>query len=151
MGVATISVSHGWWDTFPWGYPEIVLHTGETIAYSHAVAVNKVTIDHYFDLLEVKTVSSIGLHLYSMQPSSPSPGKWVGMKGIKQVYRMTSSVKTQVIVLYCMSAAGCAIPPLILFQRSNLLKSLMLGEVPGTMYGLNSGWMDGEIFTEWFL
>ena len=53
MGVATISVSHGWWDKFQRGYPELVLHTGETIAYNHAVAVNKATIDHYFDLLEV--------------------------------------------------------------------------------------------------
>ena len=85
-----------------------------------------------------------------MQPLSPSPGKWVGMKGIKRVYRMTSGVKTQVIVLYCMSAAGCAISPLVLFQCSNFLKSLMLGEVPATMYGLNSGWIDGEIFTECF-
>ena len=27
-----------------------------------------------------------------------------------------------------------------------------MGEVPGTMYGLNqeSGWINGEIFKEWF-
>jgi len=32
-------------------------------------------------------------------------------------------------------------------------RPIVPGKVPDTIYGLNSssGWMDGEIFTEWFL
>ena len=66
---------------------------------------------------------------------------------------VSSGVKTQVTVLCCTSAAGSSIPPLVIFQRANLLKCLTLGEVPGTIYGLNpeSGWINGEILKEWFV
>ena len=52
----------------------------------------------------------------------------------------------------CVNAAGYAIPPLVIYARANLTKSLYQGEIPGTMYALSpgSGWMDGEIFHEWF-
>lgn len=34
-------------------HPELALRTGEAIAYNCAVAVNKATINHYFDLIGV--------------------------------------------------------------------------------------------------
>ena len=42
--------------------------------------------------------------------------------------------------------------PLVIYARVNLTKSLYQREIPGTMYTLSpgSGWMDGEIFHEWF-
>ena len=125
------------------------------------MAVNKETIYHYFDLLEATLQSNGLLDRPSLvfnadesgMPLSHHPGKRVGIRGMKRVCTVTSGVKTQVTVLCCISASGCAIPPLVIFQRKSLLKGLTVGEVPGTMYGLNpqSGWMDGEIFKEWFL
>ena len=43
-------------------------------------------------------------------------------------------------------------PPFIIYQRKNLVESLIQGEIPGTMYGMNSnsGRMDGELFRQWF-
>ena len=43
-------------------------------------------------------------------------------------------------------------PPFIIYQRKNLVESLIQGEIPGTMYGMNSssGWMDEGLFQQWF-
>lgn len=161
FGVASINISHGWWDKFRQRHPELVLRTGEAVAYRRAVAVNKETIYHYFDLLEATLQSNGLLDRPSLvfnadesgMPLSHHPGKRGGIRGMKRVCTVTSGVKTQVTVLCCISASGCAIPPLVIFQRKSLLKGLTVGEVPGTMYGLNpqSGWIDGEIFKEWFV
>ena len=72
---------------------------------------------------------------------------------MKRVYNTTSGVKTQITVLCCASALGCAIPPLVIFKRKSLLKALTVGEALSTIYRLNphSGWIDAEIFNEWFL
>ena len=38
-----------------------------------------------------------------------------------------------------------------IFDQKQLQPEMMVGEVPGTFYGLsNSGWMDAELFGEWF-
>ena len=72
-------------------------------------------------------------------------------KGQKHTMTITSDSKTCITVLSCVNAAGYAIPPLVIYARVNLTKSLYQGEIPGTMYALlpSSGWMDGEIFHEW--
>ena len=63
-----------------------------------------------------------------------------------------SDSKSHVTVLVCVNAAGYAIPPMVIYARSNLSQHLTRGKVPGTMYVLspNSGWIDSELFTEWF-
>ena len=65
---------------------------------------------------------------------------------------MVSGNKTQITVLVCASAAGNPIPPMVIFDRKNLNQEMTIGEVPGTMYGLNpgSGWIDQELFRDWF-
>ena len=121
------------------------------LAYKRAVAMNKEVIDHYFDLLE-DTLKQNNLLERPAQifnadergiPLSPQSGKRVGIKGSKRVYCVASGAKTNITVLRCASAAGYAIPPLVIFKRQNLISSLTIGQVPGTAYGL-SGWIDGD-------
>ena len=131
------------------------------MAYRRAIAVNKGTIYHYFDLLEdilkknglLDRPSLVFNADESGMPLATNPGKRIGVKGMKKVCCVSAGIKTQITVLCCCSAAGSSIPPLVIFQRANLLKSLTIGEVAGTMYGLNpeSGWINGEILTEWFI
>ena len=63
-----------------------------------------------------------------------------------------AGLKTRVTVLACASAGGFVMPPFVIYQRKNLAESLVQGEIPGTMYGMNpnGGWIDGELFQEWF-
>ena len=119
LGITSISVSHGWWDKFRRRHPELVMRSGEAIAYKRAAAVNKETIFHYFDLLETTLQSNRLLDRPSLvfnadesgMPLSTKPGKRVGIRGMKRIYNTTSGVKTQITVLCCASASGCAIPP----------------------------------------
>ena len=62
---------------------------------------------------------------------------------------MSSGNKFHITVVCCASAAGISIPPMILFNRQTLHADMALGEVPWTYYGLNSGWMNQELFEDW--
>ena len=62
----------------------------------------------------------------------------------------TSGNKTSITVIACGSAAGQIIPPMVLFQGEKLNHTFTTGEVPGTMYGMGSGWVDTELFEAWF-
>ena len=52
----------------------------------------------------------------------------------------------------CASAAGFALPPMVIWDRQTLSPELTIGEVPGTVYGLSKkGWIDCELFDAWFI
>ena len=117
--------------------------------------MNKDTINHYYNLLE-ETIKDNQLlnapHLiFNCNETGmlwcSRPGKRVGVKGSKYV-RLGS--KTNITVLAYTNTGGYVIPPFIIYQRKNLVESLIQGEIPGTMYGMNSssGWMDGELFQQ---
>lgn len=62
----------------------------------------------------------------------------------------TSGNKSQVTVIGCVSAAGHAVPPFVIFDAKSLNLEWAVGEVPGTTYGLsNKGWVDSELFRGW--
>ncbi len=151
-------VSHGWWDHFRSRHPHLTLRTGETLAYRRAVGMNRVVIDNYFDLLgEVLESNDLARrpHLVFNADETDLPlqhraGKRVAIRGQKHVHVINSGNKAQVAVLACASAAGYAIPPMVIFQRKNLVTQLTSQEVPGSIYDLSdSGWMDW-LFREWF-
>lgn len=83
LGITSISVSHGWWDKFRRRHPELVMRSGEAIAYKRAAAVNKETIFHYFNLLEATLQNNHLLDRPSLifnadesaMPLSTKPGK----------------------------------------------------------------------------
>ena len=80
------------------------------------------------------------------------PSKRITKKGTKHVLVYGTGLKTQITILVCANAVGYAIPPLVVFKRKNLVKTLLEGQVEGIVYGLiisPSGWMDGEIFCDW--
>ena len=84
-------------------------------------------------------------------PLNQLPKYVVSEKGEKHPRAVTSGSKKQIMVLACASAAGYILCPLVIFSRKSLNQELTIGEVPGTMYGLTeSGWMDGEVFDNWF-
>ena len=72
-------------------------------------------------------------------------------RGTKHPISINGQEKSQITVLACVSASGNAIPPLVIFDRKNLIEELTRGEVPDTRYGLSdSGWMDSDIIQDWF-
>lgn len=153
-------VSHGWWDRFRKRHPHLTLRAGEALAYRRAIATSPKTFRSYFDQLE-DILNTSGLRHASSRifnadesgiPLQHRPGKRIAVRGQKHVNVTTSGNKTQIMVLACVSASGCYIPPMVVFKRKSLTAELIQGEVPDTMYGLSpkSGWMDGELFAQWF-
>ncbi len=125
-----------------------------------AIAQDEVVIRRYYDLLEETLVEHGILNdptkIFNCDetgmPLSPKPLKIICKKGDKNPSCITGDTRNQVSVLVCTSAAGYVLPPYVIFDRKTLNQDLTRGEVPGTVYGLSSsGWMDTELFKEWFL
>lgn len=76
----------------------------------------------------------------------------VTKKGQKKVRYRTSGNKSQVTVIGCVSAAGHAIPPFVIFDSKTLNHEWTEGELSGTTYGLSDkGWVDLELFPGWLI
>ena len=78
------------------------------------------------------------------------PPKFIAQKGRKKVHYQTSGNKPQITVLACGNAAGCTIPPMVIFEGKRLNPEWTKGEVPDTLYGMSDkGWTDMELFSYW--
>ena len=83
-------------------------------------------------------------------PLDPKPPKLACEKG-GRACAISSGDKSQITVVACVSAAGFSLPPMVIWDRKSLSPDLVVGEVPGTIYGLSSkGWIDHELFDVWF-
>ena len=71
------------------------------------------------------------------------------MKGSSNVYQVTSSDKTQITVLACMSASGCYVPPLIVFAGQWFSYNPLEGFEDAVMGRSENGWMASELFKIW--
>lgn len=158
QGLELTAVSHGWWDRFRARHPQLRLRSGESLAYVRAVCSNRVVLDRYFDLLEDVMVKNAlndkPGRIFNLDesgiPLQHRPGRRIAVKGQKHVNVLTSGNKTNITLLACVSASGYALPPMVIYNHKNLSPELARGEVVGIIYGLSSGWIDGELFSEWF-
>ena len=140
-------------------HPELVLRTPATLSSCRASASTKECIDNYFDVLE-KVLNDNDLQdqpspIFNMDetgfPLDPKPLKTIHERGEKNPMSITSSSKSQVTVVACVSAAGQTIPPLIIWKRRTMSPDMAVGELPGTQYGFSdSGWMKAKLFDSWF-
>ena len=152
-------ISNGWWESFRRRHPEFSLRTAEKLSYSRLVVTDASIMNKYFDILE-RTLIENDLNdkpsqIFNCDETGlcldHTPSKIVANKGQKHPRLVTSGNKKQITVLGCANAAGNVVPPLVIFGRKSLDSKLVVGEVPGTMYGLSDkGWMDSEIFENWF-
>ena len=114
------SVSNGWWSSFIKRHPKVVLRTPSTLGRARYLATNKGMVDKYFDLLE----STMAKHhlcdkpcqIFNMDesgfPLSPQPPKLLCRRGIKNPSVFSSTDRSQITVVGCVSASGQALPPM---------------------------------------
>ena len=78
--------------------------------------------------------------------------KILALKGKRQIGALTAAERGSLItIVVCMSASGIFVPPLIIFPRTNASHLLTIGAPPGTIFKYEpSGWINCEIFMEWF-
>ena len=144
-------VTDGWWRRFMERQPQLSLRRGDATAHVHMNAVNKETMESYFNLLE-ETLNEHGLmnspgQLYNMDesgvPLDSRPPNVIAKRGQKKVRYRTIGSKDQITVIGCANAAGQSVPPMVIFEGKYLNHEWTIGEVPGTFYGMSSkGWTD---------
>lgn len=82
-------------------------------------------------------------------PLSLKSGKVLSMKGAKNVYNLTSSNKTQIMVLACASAIGHFIKPMIVYPGQRFGYNILDGFEDAAFGRSDNGWMDTELFMTW--
>ena len=140
-------------------HPEITSRSCESLSKARMAASSRKVLDKYYDKLQ-ETLTENGImnkpgHIFNCDetgfPLEHKTGKIVTRTGQKHTYNVTSGNKTQITVMACVSAAGYALPPMVIYDRKGLNPQWTEGEVPGTRYGLNeTGWIDSNLFDGWF-
>lgn len=76
------------------------------------------------------------------------PKKIIAQKGVKQVAKVTSGERGQLITMCStVNAMGAYLPPFLVFPRQRAKESMTKGALPGTYAAAHpSGWMTGENF-----
>ena len=139
-------------------HQQLSLRKGDPTANVRMDSVNKETINSYFSLLK-DTLEEYGLlnnpsQLYNVDETGmPLDHRLpiiVTTRGQRKVRCRTSGNKSQITVIACVSAVGQVIPPFVIFDSKSLNQQCIIGEVPGSRYGLNSSWwVDAELFKSW--
>ncbi|XP_065639664.1 uncharacterized protein LOC124816132 [Hydra vulgaris] len=139
---------------------EISIRTPELLTLTRALACNKTVIDAWFLLLKATLekcdIMNRPAQILNCDESgfctNPINKKIICKRGIKNPVSIApGSGKEQFTVLATISAAGRNFPPFILFAGKNLYKEWMTGGPNGSLYGVTkNGWMETEVFTEYF-
>ena len=149
----------GWWVGFRKRHPTLTVRCAESIAHARIFASDSDVLNRYYDMLEATLKENELLESPACifncdetgMPLIPGPTKVVAPMGKVHPYQITSGQKAHITTLVCASAAGYAIPPMVIFDRKRLNPQLTIGDVPGTHYGLtDNGWMTAHLFHEWF-
>ena len=117
-------VTQGWWRRFCERQPDISLRQGDPTAHIRMDAINSNTIRQYFtllnDVLTKHDLHSKPAQIYNVDesgiPFDPRAPNVVATRGTKKVRYRSSGKKGQVTVVGCASAAGHAIPPMVIFN-----------------------------------
>ena len=149
----------GWWKRFKLRHPTVTTRKGESLSKARMAATTQKALDKYFDQLKA-TLTRNGLmnklgQIFNCDesgfPLDHKVGKIATRKGQKHTYSITSGNKTQITVMACVSAAGFAMPPMIIFDRKGLNPEWTEGEISCSRYGLNeSGWINSDLFDGWY-
>lgn len=137
---------------------QLSLRKGDQIANVRMDCLNREVMNNYFALLKKIFTENDLLNspdcIYEVDetgmPVDHRPPKVITKRGQKKVRSRTSGNRSQITVIACVSAAGQAIPPFVIFDAKGLNHEWTKGEVVGTRYGLSdSGWVDSELFKGW--
>ena len=65
---------------------------------------------------------------------------------------MQDHSKTSISVMWCGSASGECLPPMVVYKAENLYESWVKGGLKGCVYNVTkSGWFDSACFQQWFV
>ncbi|KAL8608290.1 hypothetical protein ACOMHN_042157 [Nucella lapillus] len=146
-----------WYYNFMRRHPELSLRSPEPTSIGRMKGFNRKDVGEFFDKY-YKLIEENGFtadKIYNMDETGHStvqtPSKVISTKGKRQVGAATSAERgTNTTGVYCDSATGHFIPPMLIFKRKRLADSLTIGAPNGTVFACtDSGWIDSDVFLQW--
>ena len=112
-------------------------------------------IQAYFDNLAESTAGIPPSNIFNYDETNftDNPGvlKVVVRRGVKRVERSVQHSKSAVSVMFCGSASGTFLPPMVVYKAKHVYEEWMRGGTPRAIYDCSpSGWFDARTFTRWF-
>lgn len=151
-----------WWYGLIKRHPEMTERLPQSLGKERAI-ITQAKVQRWFEEFEhyvrneVKdpTILQDPSRLYNADESGfslcPKSGKVIARKGSSTVYHFTSSDKTQITVLACMSATGHFLKPLIVYPGQRFAYNPLEGFPEAVMGRTENGWMDSDLFATWLI
>ena len=119
------------------------------------VEVDQTSVGAYFDQLEetMRNVPGDNVYNYDETNITDEPGAKtiVCRRGLKRVERKIQHSKAAISIMYCGSATGIFLPPMVVYKAKNCYAEWMTGAPRGTIFdNTTSGWFDARCFERWF-
>ena len=111
--------------------PILSLRTADPLSRVRKRAVAEENIKQYFLLLEKTLRDETGM------PLDTKPLKIVALRGARNVQGPSTGDKSQITIVACANAAGCVLPPMVIFKGEHFNHEWSVGEVPDTLYRMD--------------
>ena len=151
--------SKQWWHNFKHRHPKLTLCKVDTLERSRAEAFNQDVVNQHFGLLK-KVLIDHGIMNCPRQllncdetflPLNETKEKAATLKNSKTVYSQSMGSTEHITMLCAGSAAGAALPPMIIYPQSFPGGQYRFGGPDDSVYAKSdSGWVDSELFFQWF-
>ena len=147
-----------WWRNFRSQHPELTLRTADNLECTRANALTRDVVDNYFECLkntlEQNDLVTAPRQLFNCDetflPLNISCEKVVARKNAKHVYAQSRGTSEHITLLCGASAAGVALPPMIIFAKSFPGGAYRFDSPDDAVYAKSdSGWIDSELFMAW--
>ena len=144
-----------WWQNFKARHPSLRLRTADNLERSRASALNREVVDNYFaclkTILESNSLMGAPRQLFNCDetflPLNFSCEKVIARKNAKHVYTQSRGTSEHITLLCGASAAGVALPPMIIFSKSFPGGTYRFDGADDAVYAKSeSGWIDSKLF-----
>ena len=117
--------------------------------------IDRNSVCSYFDELSItlQDIPNTNIFNYDEANVSDNPGSKavVCKSGLKRVERKMQHSKGAISIMYCGSAAGQFLSPMVVYKAANCYIEWTYGSPPGTLFDSSkSGWFDSRTFERWF-